>query len=90
MMNGSLILFALFMITDPRTIPNSRIGRVLWALLIAVVAFVLRNVFFVNTAVIWALFLVAPLTPLFDRVFAADRFTWVDSTDSAEVLPVLS
>jgi Na+-transporting NADH:ubiquinone oxidoreductase subunit NqrB len=90
MMNGSLILFALFMITDPRTIPNSRWGRVLWALLIAVVAFVLRNGFFVNTAVIWALFLVAPLTPLFDRVFAADRFTWDVSPDVAEELPALS
>jgi Na+-transporting NADH:ubiquinone oxidoreductase subunit NqrB len=90
MMNGSLILFALFMITDPRTIPNSRIGRVMWSLLIAALAFVLRNLFFVNTAVIWALFLVAPLTPLFDRVFTADRFTWEASTDVAEAGPALS
>ncbi len=90
MMNGSLILFALFMITDPRTIPNSRVGRVMWSLLIAALAFVLRNVFFVNTAVIWALFLVAPLTPLFDRVFTADRFTWVPATEQTEALPVLS
>ncbi len=90
MMSGSLILFALFMITDPRTIPNSRLGRVMWALFIAVLAFVLRNLFFVNTAVIWALFLAAPLTPLFDRVCAADRFTWVTSTEPTEELPVLS
>jgi Na+-transporting NADH:ubiquinone oxidoreductase subunit NqrB len=90
MMNGSLILFALFMITDPRTIPNSRIGRVIWSLLIAALAFVLRNLFFVNTAVIWALFLVAPLTPLFDRVFTADRFTWDTAPDVAEELPALS
>jgi Na+-transporting NADH:ubiquinone oxidoreductase subunit NqrB len=90
MMNGSLILFALFMITDPRTIPNSRIGRVLWSLSIAGLAFVLRNLFFVNTAVIWALFCVAPLTPLFDRVFAADRFTWVPDVETTEELPALS
>jgi hypothetical protein len=55
-----------------------------------VLAFVLRNLFFVNTAVIWALFLTAPLTPLFDRVFAADRFTWVAATEPTEELPVLS
>ncbi len=90
MMSGSLILFALFMITDPRTIPNSRIGRVMWSLLIAALAFVLRNLFFVNTAVIWALFLVAPLTPLFDRIFVADRFTWDASPEVAEEVPALS
>jgi Na+-transporting NADH:ubiquinone oxidoreductase subunit NqrB len=90
MMNGSLILFALFMITDPRTIPNSRVGRVMWSLLIATLAFVLRNLFFVNTAVIWALFLVAPLTPLFDRMFAADRFTWDASPDATAEVPALS
>lgn len=76
MMNGSLILFSLFMITDPRTIPNSRVARLMWALLIAALTFVLRNLLFVNTAVFWALFIVAPLTPLFDRLFVADRFIW--------------
>ncbi|MBE9030708.1 RnfABCDGE type electron transport complex subunit D [filamentous cyanobacterium LEGE 11480] len=85
MMNGSLILFALFMITDPCTIPNSRVGRLTWALLIAVLTFVLRNVFFVNTAVFWALFVMAPLTPLFDRVFVADRFNWNQGDDASAV-----
>ncbi|MCD8487552.1 MAG: RnfABCDGE type electron transport complex subunit D [Desertifilum sp.] len=46
LMSGSLLLFAFFMITDPRSIPNARIGRVLWAIGIAVVTFILRNSFF--------------------------------------------
>jgi Na+-transporting NADH:ubiquinone oxidoreductase subunit NqrB len=88
MMNGSLILFALFMITDPCTIPNARSGRLIWSCLIAVCTFVLRNLFFVNTAVFWALFVMAPLTPLFDRFFDGDRFTW--RTESVADKPVTS
>ncbi|HEY9906267.1 MAG TPA: RnfABCDGE type electron transport complex subunit D [Thermosynechococcaceae cyanobacterium] len=87
LMSGSLLLFALFMITDPRTIPNARIARLLWAGTIALVAFTLRNVFFLSTAVFWALFVTAPLTPLLDRVFPADRFSWLPAPASPALSP---
>ncbi|KST62861.1 RnfABCDGE type electron transport complex subunit D [Mastigocoleus testarum] len=76
LINGSLLLFALFMVTDPRSIPNSRIGRVLWAICIATLTFILRNYFLMSTAVFWALFLLAPLTVLFDAIWSAQRFSW--------------
>lgn len=76
LMSGSLLLFALFMLTDPRSIPNARIGRVVWAVCIAGLTFVLRNQFFVSTAVFWALFALAPLTILLDALFSAPRFAW--------------
>jgi Na+-transporting NADH:ubiquinone oxidoreductase subunit NqrB len=76
MMSGSLVMFALFMITDPRTIPNARTARLIWAFLIALVTFGLRNLLFLNTAVFWALFIIAPITILLDRWFVADRFAW--------------
>lgn len=79
MMSGSLVMFSLFMITDPRTIPNTKIGRLLWVFAIAFLTFVLRNFFFLNTAVFFALFLVAPLTALFDWLWRGDRFVWNDS-----------
>jgi Na+-transporting NADH:ubiquinone oxidoreductase subunit NqrB len=60
LMSGSLLLFALFMITDPRSIPDARISRLLWAGCIAVVTFILRNQFFSSTAVFW---LYLPLHP---------------------------
>ncbi len=82
LMSGSLLLFALFMITDPRTIPNARVGRLLWAIAIALLTFILRNVFFIPTAVFWALFALAPLTPLLDFIFPADRFSWSSSRPS--------
>lgn len=76
LMSGSLLLFALFMITDPRSIPNSQIGRVIWAFCIAGFTFILRNYFFVSTAVFWALFALAPLTILLDVLWSAPRFSW--------------
>ena len=76
LMSGSLLLFALFMVTDPRSIPNSRTGRLIWAACIALVTFILRNNFYLSTAVFWALFAIAPLTVLFDTIWQARRFSW--------------
>ena len=76
LMSGSLLLFALFMITDPRSIPDARISRLLWAGCIAVVTFILRNHFFISTAVFWALFALAPLSILLDYIWSAPRFSW--------------
>jgi Na+-transporting NADH:ubiquinone oxidoreductase subunit NqrB len=77
LMSGSLLLFALFMVTDPRSIPNARIGRVVWAMCIAILTFILRNYFFVPTAVFWALFVLAPLTILLDAFWLAPQFSWL-------------
>lgn len=76
LMSGSLLLFALFMITDPRSIPNARLGRIVWAIAIALLTFMLRNHFFLSTAVFWALFALAPLTVLIDSLWVAPRFSW--------------
>lgn len=80
LMSGSLLLFALFMITDPRTIPNARSGRILWAIAIALLTFGLRNLFFLPTALFWALFALAPLGWLLDVWLPADRFAWSDQS----------
>ena len=82
LMSGSLLLFALFMVTDPRSIPNARISRILWAGCIAVLTFILRNQFFISTGVFWALFALAPLSVLLDYIWSAPRFSW--SFDSGE------
>lgn len=76
LMSGSLILFALFMVTDPRSIPNAPIGRIIWAVCIAIFTFILRNYFFVSTAVFWALFVLAPLTVFLDIIWFSPRFFW--------------
>ncbi len=76
LMSGSLLLFSLFMITDPRSIPNARSARIGWSIAIAGLAFILRNYFYLNEAIFIALFAISPLTIVLDKLFAADLFDW--------------
>ncbi len=76
LMSGSLLLFALFMITDPRSIPNARSARIIWSISIAGLAFILRNYFYINEAIFIALFALSPMTILLDRLWQAPQFNW--------------
>ncbi|NJK41098.1 MAG: Na+-transporting NADH:ubiquinone oxidoreductase, subunit NqrB [Acaryochloridaceae cyanobacterium SU_2_1] len=74
--SGSLLLFALFMLTDPRSIPDARISRLLWSSAIAIVSFILQTQFFLPTSLFWALFFLAPLSIALDQLWTIPRFTW--------------
>ena len=76
-MSGSLLLFALFMLTDPRSIPNSQKGRLVWSSAIALSTFILQHYFYLSTAIFWSLFIISPLTILFDTIWSAPRFNWM-------------
>ncbi len=76
LMSGSLLLFALFMLTDPRAIPNRWVARLIWAIAVAGLTFYLRNNWHLSTAVFWALFALSPLTVLLDWLLPGDRFVW--------------
>lgn len=65
--SGALLLFTFFMISDPRTTPASRAGRVTFALTVAALAHALRFGFYEPNAPIWALVACSPLLPLLDR-----------------------
>jgi Na+-transporting NADH:ubiquinone oxidoreductase subunit NqrB len=74
--SGSLLLFALFMLTDPRSIPDARVSRLIWAGCIAGLTFILRNQFYLSTSVFWALFILSPLTIVLDWLWKFPRFSW--------------
>lgn len=74
--SGTLLLFTFFMITDPMTTPNHRGARILWVSLIGIASFILSNYMYVYAAPIWVLFFAAPLTPLFDTLWQAEKFEW--------------
>ncbi len=76
--NGSLLIFALFMLTDPRSIPNARSGRLIWATAIAILTLILQYNFYLPTAMFWSLFCLAPLTVFLDNYYPAHRFQWLD------------
>ena len=73
---GSLLLFAFFMISDPKTSPNHPIARILWSTLIAIISFYLAAFHWVNNAPIFVLMALAPLVPLLDKIFKAPIFNW--------------
>ena len=77
LMSGSLLLFALFMLTDPRSIPNSKTGRLIWSMAIAFSTFILQHYFYLSTAIFWSLFIISPLTILLDMIWSASRFNWL-------------
>lgn len=76
---GSLLLFSFFMITDPKTIPNHRVARIVWCMVIAALSFYLTAFKFINGAPIFMLVFAQPLVPLLDKVFKARKFEWVKS-----------
>ena len=80
MQNGALLVFAFFMITDPRSTPDSRLGRFVFAAAVAGLAAWLSWGPHVRGSMIYALAALAPLTILIDRIFPATRFQWTQST----------
>ncbi|MEO9968784.1 MAG: RnfABCDGE type electron transport complex subunit D [Hyphomonadaceae bacterium] len=84
MQNGALLVFAFFMITDPRSTPDSRLGRLIFAAAVAGFAAWLGWGPHVRGGMIYALAALAPLTILLDRMFPAGRFEWTPNNKNEE------
>ena len=74
--NGALLIFAFFMISDPRTTPDSRAGRILFASLVAVGAAYVQFRLFRTNGLLWSLACFSPLVPILDRVLPGQRYQW--------------
>ncbi len=73
---GSLLIFTCFMITDPRSTPDTRAGRLLFAAVVAILAYRLQFTEQLRTALYLALVAVSLLTPLIDLALPGRRFRW--------------
>jgi Na+-translocating ferredoxin:NAD+ oxidoreductase RnfD subunit len=76
---GSLLLFTFFMISDPKTSPNHPVARIIWAIMIASIAFYLSAFKWKYNTAIWVLVAAAPVVPLFNKIFSANYFEWRSS-----------
>lgn len=74
--SGSLLIFAFFMITDPRSTPDARPARFLFAAAVAGLAFHLQFNGQMREGLFYALAIVSLTTPLLDRLLPASRFCW--------------
>ena len=74
--NGAFLLFSFFMISDPRTTPDSRPGRILFAFLVAAGAAFVQFVLYRTNGLLWSLALFSLAVPVIDRLLPGSRFQW--------------
>ena len=74
--SGALLLFAFFMISDPRTTPNSRAGRILFACLVTALAGFIQFGLYRTNGILWSLAILSMSTPLIDRLLPGPKYEW--------------
>jgi Na+-transporting NADH:ubiquinone oxidoreductase subunit NqrB len=74
--SGSLLIFTFFMISDPRTAPDSRLGRFIFAASVAALAHYMAFFMQMRPALYVALIVLSPFILLIDRILPAQRFSW--------------
>jgi Na+-transporting NADH:ubiquinone oxidoreductase subunit NqrB len=77
--NGALLIFAFFMISDPKTTPDSRLGRILFALLVALGGAYVQYGLFRTNGLLWSLAACAFAVPVIDYLLPASRYQWRDA-----------
>src|SRR5262245_2785718 len=78
--SGLLLQFAFNMISDPKTTPDSRAGRVLFGSLVAIGVGVVQFVMFRTNGPVWSLAAITLLVPLIDRLLPGPRYEWTPTT----------
>ena len=74
--SGALLLFAFFMISDPRTTPDSRMGRVLFAGLVALGAWYVQFRMFRTNGLLWSLAFCSLAVPAIDWLLPGSKYAW--------------
>jgi Na+-transporting NADH:ubiquinone oxidoreductase subunit NqrB len=83
--NGAVLLFAFFMISDPKTTPDSRAGRIIFAVAVSLGAYYVHNVLFRTNGLLWSLAACSLAVPLLDRFLPGTRYQWSAGPSNLEV-----
>ena len=78
--SGALLLFTFFMISDPKTTPDTRAGRVLFAALVAFGAWYVQFRLFRTNGPLWSLAACSMAVPLIDWLLPGKRYAWASRT----------
>jgi len=87
--SGAVLLFTFFMISDPKTTPDSRAGRVLFAAVVAFVAWYIQFRLFRTNGLLWSLAACSALVPIVDRVLPGARYAWASRQSTSTPSPAL-
>lgn len=79
-LNGALLLFAFFMISDPMTLPDRPLARRLHVMLVAMGAAAWQFLHYHPNGPLWALLALAPLVPLWDALWPSKKYQWDSNT----------
>ncbi len=82
--SGAFLVFAFFMISDPKTTPDTRPGRILYAMLVASMAVFIQFGLYRPNALIWSLAGCATLVPVIDRWLPGKRYQWLRGFRASE------
>lgn len=74
--SGALLLFTFFMISDPKTTPDTRAGRILFAFLVAFGGWYVQFRLFRTNGLLWSLAGFSALVPLIDRLLPGTKYQW--------------
>ncbi len=74
--SGALLLFTFFMISDPKTTPDARAGRILFGCLVAAGAAYVQFVLYRTNGLLWSLALCSLATPLIDFLLPGNKYQW--------------
>lgn len=75
--NGALLLFTFFMISDPKTTPDSRTGRIFFAFLVAMGAGWVQFYLYRPNGLLWSLAFWALFIPIIDSIFPGKHYQWL-------------
>ncbi len=84
--NGALILFAFFMISDPKTTPDGAIARAVFAAGAALIAYGLSYHFYISDGIFYALAAMCVIRPLIERFDPAPHYRWGDPVTRPQFL----
>ena len=74
--NGALLIFAFFMISDPKTTPDHRVGRLVYGAIVAIATMFVQFVLYEPGAPVLALIVCSPLVPLIDALLRGTAYNW--------------
>jgi Na+-transporting NADH:ubiquinone oxidoreductase subunit NqrB len=80
--SGALLLFAFFMISDPKTTPQSRAGRIVFAGLVALIGVGLQFNWYnpISNGIFYALTACSLTVPVINRLLPGERYEWTTQT----------